>query len=99
MIARQTIRRTRFPAGFTLVEVLVVIALLAMVAGTAIPLFRGDTPQQRMEASSQRLASLMAMCRAQSMLNGHPVRLIWQAPPEDPKGVLSPAVIHEANPI
>ena len=99
MIATHATIRTRRSAAFTLVEVLVVIALLGMVAGMAIPLIRGDTPQQRMEASSQRLASLMAMCRAQAMLNGHPVRLGWQAPPQDTTSLLLPVVTHEADPI
>jgi type II secretion system protein H len=86
-------------AGFTLVEVLVVIALLGLVATLAIPLFHTDTPQQVMQQSCDRLSSLMAMCRAQAMLNGHPVRLTWQAPQDDPKGQPSPVVVHEADPI
>jgi prepilin-type N-terminal cleavage/methylation domain-containing protein len=99
MIATHTGIRMRRSAGFTLVEILVVIMLLAMVASMAIPLIRGDTPQQQMEASTQRLASLMAMCRAQAMLNGHPVRLTWEAGRDDPKEPLLPVVTHEADPI
>jgi prepilin-type N-terminal cleavage/methylation domain-containing protein len=85
--------------GFTLVEVLVVIALLGLVATLAVPLFHTDTPQQVMQRSCERLASLMAMCRAQAMLNGHPVRLTWQAPQDDPKGQMLPVVTHEADPV
>ncbi len=99
MAAAQRTQQISSPAGFTLIEVLVVIALLALLAGMAIPLIRGDTPQQQMGASTQRLASLMAMCRAQAMLNGHPVHLTWQAGPNDPKGLLLPVVTHEADPI
>lgn len=82
-----------------MVEMLVVIMLLGLLGAFAWPLIHADTPQQRMQQACERLSSLMAMCRAQAMLNGHPVEVAWQAPADDPKGLLLPTILHEADPI
>jgi len=63
--------------GFTLLELLVVVALLAMLAAMVWPVLSSDSPRGRLERSAERMASLLAMCRAQAMLNGRTYRLTW----------------------
>lgn len=74
------------------------IALFGLLAAMAMPLIRSDTPQQQMQMACDRLASLMAMCRAQAMLMGHPVQLMWEFP-DQAGGRAVPVVMHEADPI
>ncbi len=102
MIVNPKRQWSRSREGFTLVEMLVVIALLGLLATITWPLIRSDTPRQKLDQSCERLASLMAMCRAQAMLNGHPVRLTWVDPAAEDEGLsetIQPIVTHEANPI
>jgi prepilin-type N-terminal cleavage/methylation domain-containing protein len=98
MISRRTSRQPRPRPAFTLVEILVVIVLFGLLATMAMPLIRSDTPQQQMQMACDRLASLMAMCRAQAMLMGHPVQLMWQTPEESASQTV-PVVMHEADPV
>ncbi len=99
MTAMHATTRSRVRPAFTLVEVLVVIALLALLAAMAVPMFQTDRPDRQMQLACDRLASLMAMCRAQAMLNGHPVQLAWQTSEDDPSVLPTPLVVHEADPI
>ncbi len=99
MTERRFTSRSRVRPAFTLVEILVVISLLALLAAMAVPMFQTDKPDRQMQLASDRLVSLMAMCRAQAMLNGHPVQLEWQTAGDDPTAPPAPLVVHEADPI
>jgi hypothetical protein len=81
-----------------MVEILVVISLLGLLAALTWPLIHSDTPQQQLQLGCDRLTSLMAMCRAQAMLLGHPVELTWPTPDASTSQIL-PVVMHEADPV
>ena len=53
--------------GFTLLEVLLVVAVLGMVALVVLPDWGGFEQNQRLMESSQRLRGLVARCRAEAM--------------------------------
>jgi prepilin-type N-terminal cleavage/methylation domain-containing protein len=59
---RRTVRR-----GFTLLEVLMVTALLALLAALAWPDFHTAARGEQLRESGQRFRALVAMCRAEAM--------------------------------
>lgn len=99
MVARQRTDRTTRRRGFTLVEILLVIGLLVLLAGMTVPLFKSDTPYQKIERTADRLSSLLAMCRAEAMLHGHPFRVTWPKPTEENPTDIQPLIVHEADPV
>jgi type II secretory pathway pseudopilin PulG len=59
-------RSDRLPA-FTLLELLLVIALLALIAAVVIPDFSGTRQAEELNESARRLEALVVMCRAEAM--------------------------------
>ena len=53
--------------GFTLLEVLMVIALLAVLLAFAWPDFAAASAGEQLKESAQRMRALIAMCRAEAM--------------------------------
>ncbi len=69
--ARDTVQR-----GFTLIELMVVVLIVAVASGMVVFSLR-DTQGLALEREGQRLAALLEYARAQSRLQGTPVR--WRA--------------------
>ena len=59
--------------GFTLLELLVVVAIIALASAGVVFAMRDDRATQ-LEREAQRLAALLDAARAQSRVNGVPVR-------------------------
>jgi len=53
--------------GFTLLELVLVITLLAIVAAFAIPSFDSATTGETLHESARRIRALVGMCRAEAM--------------------------------
>lgn len=76
--------RTR---GFTLVELIVVVALIATALAMAATLFSAGLPGQQLRGSARELAAQLRYTRAQALVTGHAQSFLldtktreWQAP-------------------
>lgn len=70
--------RAQGERGFTLIELMVVVLIVALASGMVVFSLR-DTQGIALEREGQRLAALLEYARAQSRLQGTPVR--WRATP------------------
>ena len=66
---------TRRDGGFTLLEVLLVIGLLAILAATVVPNLLGSLIAQRLPKSAKQMRSLVQLTRANAMLDGKRYRI------------------------
>lgn len=57
----------RFPRGLTLLEVLIVLALMAIVAGFVIPMFGGPISTSELRASARQLAAGLRLARSEAV--------------------------------
>ena len=65
--------------GFSLVEMLVVLAVLALAAGIAIPSIAGIVPSQRLNAAAEAVASELGLLRAEALRTGRTANLFFDA--------------------
>jgi len=63
------------PAGFTLVEMMVVLVLMAVMAGLALPGFRGLVERYRIERLATALVASMSHARSEAIRRGRTVRI------------------------
>ena len=54
-------------SGVTLLELLIVIALMAVVAGIVIPMFGGPVPTSELRASARQLAAGLRLARSEAV--------------------------------
>lgn len=75
--------------GFTLLEMLVVLAMLGLVAGVALPSLRQTPPGLRIEASARTLCAALRLTRMRAIATNSEMTLMVDA---DRKTYWSPAV-------
>jgi type II secretory pathway pseudopilin PulG len=63
--------------AFTLLEVLLVLALLSLLLAVVASTSIGSSPRSELESSAEALAGTMRMAIAESALQGRRVRLSW----------------------
>ena len=72
-------RAARACSGFTLLEALVTVAVIAVVIGAAAPAYGTWTDRQRVESSAARLAATLGAARADAIRFASPVALCASA--------------------
>jgi len=71
---RRPLQRRSGEAGFTLLEITLVIAIIAVLLGLAIPRLR-DTSMAELKAQSHRLAMTFKLVRDEAILQGIPFQI------------------------
>ncbi len=79
---RHRISHTPPLAGFTLVELLVTIAIVAILASLAAPSFVQFLAKQAVTAQANEFADALRLARSEALKRGLPVRLCRVADPE-----------------
>lgn len=69
-MTRSPASRIRWTAGFTLLEMLVVLTILALVAAVAVPRFAAPPDGLRLEATSRTIVGALRLTRAASVARG-----------------------------
>lgn len=64
-------------AGFSLVEMLVVLAILALAAGVGVTSIRSIVPSQRLNAAAEALAGEIALLRTEAQRTGRVTSLVF----------------------
>lgn len=70
-------------SGFTLVELLVVLAVIAIFVGVFATALRPGSPTVAVEGGQSQVASLLTQARGVAVLKGSPTRLIIHADPDN----------------
>ena len=63
-------RQRRSPLHFTLLELVVAIAIIALTTALAVSAFRGESPARQMESAGLQFAAFCAKVRFQALENG-----------------------------
>lgn len=69
------VKAPRSTSGFTLLELLVVLVLMALMTGLAIPLISAGTPGAQIKAASRELMAGLRETREQAIVSRQPVAL------------------------
>jgi general secretion pathway protein H len=90
-------------AGFTLVEILVVISILSIMSALAAPVLKRSPSQTRLKADATRMAAAMRVTRAAAMAQNRPMDFVIDlkrpsyGSPVVPVSPMDPATVIAAN--
>jgi type IV fimbrial biogenesis protein FimT len=108
VIARARLRLRRPPrtAGFTLIELMVVVAIIVILGAVAMPSLAGLVANQRARAASADLYAGLTLARSEAIKRNLPVSLVpvssanwsagWRIP--NPTDTGHPILVHGAMP-
>ena len=74
MPSRSTGRKTR---GYTLLEIALVVTIIVLLIGAAVPLTRGFTREQRLRDTVRELLVLAKTARTDAMTSGQPAEVVF----------------------
>ena len=79
-----TARQAHAASGFTLVELLIALAVIVLLTTITLPSFRSMLKDQRVSQSARVIQSMAESARARAIALGRPVALIFDRVPVDP---------------
>lgn len=87
--------------AYTLIEVVLVVALLVAISAMAIPRFVGEIEKNKLPGSAGQLRSLISLTRANAAFDGKRYRIRFAGEDEEIKGVdrRQPIVEREVDPV
>jgi len=102
-------RERRAQRGFTVAEVLVVVAIIAVAAAMAIPSWRNMVANNRLRGATSEVASALSMARARAIASGNNVVVYFNTglnfgddicnnPLEDVAGNVVPILVFDDGP-
>jgi type IV fimbrial biogenesis protein FimT len=104
--ARLRLRRPQRAAGFTLIELMVVVAIIVILGAVAMPSLAGLVANQRARAASADLYAGLTLARSEAIKRNLPVSLVpvssanwsagWRIP--NPTDTGHPILVHGAMP-
>ena len=65
--------RRRFPQAFTLIELMIAVAIVAILAGLAVPFFQKMECRAKQTEAKDNLAALVALLESHTAENGRPL--------------------------
>lgn len=81
-------KRTAIKSGFTLVELLVVMAIIAIISGFVITAVSGDDGVQALNSGVSRANGVFSLARSAAIQRKTPTRVLIHADPADPERFL-----------
>lgn len=63
--------------GYTLIEIIAVMAIMALAIGMAMPIFAKTLASVQLQTDAQKMASLLRMARQQAMTSGQPKTVVF----------------------
>jgi type IV fimbrial biogenesis protein FimT len=87
-------QRSRIAQGFTLVELLVVVAVVALILTLAAPSFQQFILLQRLKSINAQVVTDLQWARSEAVSRGQPVRVRFQSPSEGTRADLSCYIIY-----
>lgn len=73
------LRRAGFRAAFTLIELIVVMAIIVVLASMAAPRFGNSLNNRRVEMAAHRIAADLKLARQRARTTGSAVRVVFDA--------------------
>ena len=89
-------RPKRRPRGFSLIEAMVVVAVTAVVATTAVPSLVAFIDGRRLDATATALAADVQFVRTEAVARNQPIRISFHAARRAPAGSCTPALRRSA---
>ena len=92
---------TRRVGGFTLVEVSLVVAMLALIAALAVPTLLSEINRKRLPGSARQMRSLLTLVGANAAFDGKRYRIRFPEDDEEDSlgGRIQPLIEREDDPI
>lgn len=66
--------------GFTLIEVIIVVAIIGILAGVALPVLLNSLPNMRLRGAARDVYSIMMQAKTEALRRGENVTLLFVSP-------------------
>ena len=70
----------RFKRGFTLIELMIVMVIIAITLTLAVPTFKATVEKRRLVSATEEIVSFMAFAQSEAIKRGEKVSVSWHTP-------------------